>query len=374
MRRSLEGSMVVLTLVHAVGIAPGLAQEQDSRKGALVHDKVIAGSPKDFMEVRHIVLKGSNEEIGQALATIAKERYGVRLAASTDRLRTGVERRYIKEHYPILFERMKGIASAFGARVDDDARPYVIELHPDRGYASLALCAYDLLSGVLDGINSEGLTVAVLADYELKPEFPIDPAEEGGVGLDELQTLRMLLDTCASALEAKEALLLTKQYYGFIPMHYLVADRHGNAFVWEYSHAHNREYMIENPGKPLITTNFRLHRYLEGKNPPSAERAKRVCARYCALAERIAAAPGKLTVNFIKETHKAVDITMPAPLFGLVPPARTLWHSLYVPERRAMQVSFYLKDEPNPEARGKTRIVRSEYLEFALKSPPAGKE
>ena len=72
------------------------------------------------------------------------------------------------------------------------ARPYLIEMHPDRGHASLALCAYDLLSGVLDGINSEGLTVSVLSDYEIQPEFPIDPAEEGGVGLDELQVLRMI--------------------------------------------------------------------------------------------------------------------------------------------------------------------------------------
>jgi hypothetical protein len=34
------------------------------------------------------------------------------------------------------------------------ARPYLVEMHPERGYASLAMVAYDLLSGALDGINS----------------------------------------------------------------------------------------------------------------------------------------------------------------------------------------------------------------------------
>ena len=33
--------------------------------------RVIAGGPEDFMEVRHLVLTGTNEEIGRALATVA---------------------------------------------------------------------------------------------------------------------------------------------------------------------------------------------------------------------------------------------------------------------------------------------------------------
>ena len=47
--------------------------------------------------------------------------------------------------------------------------------------------------------------------------------------------LRMLLDTCATVAQAKEALLMTKQYYYAVPVHYLIADRHGEAFVWECS-------------------------------------------------------------------------------------------------------------------------------------------
>src|SRR5439155_16787259 len=58
---------VVLFAGLALFPAPGTAQEN----GAVRQDRVVAGGPKDFLEVRHLVLKGSNEEIGRALAAIA---------------------------------------------------------------------------------------------------------------------------------------------------------------------------------------------------------------------------------------------------------------------------------------------------------------
>src|SRR5262249_27113882 len=196
---------------------------------------------------------------------------------------------------------------------------------------------YDLLSGVLDGINSEGLTVSLMADDELISKYGYEPAIDTGVGLGVLQVLRFLLDTCATVEEAKEALLLTKQYYEFVPVHYLVADRHGKAFVWEYSQAHNREYFVENTGQPLVTTNFSLHRYLEANKPPSVKRAEKVCPRYCTLAERLIGHEGKLTVDFVKETHRLVDATQPSGKKAARPPGRTLWHALYFPEQQKMQ-------------------------------------
>jgi hypothetical protein len=254
------------------------------------------------------------------------------------------------------------------------ARPFVIEMYPDRGYASIALYSYDLLSGVLDGINSEGLTVALLADDELTTKFRMEPAGPDAVGLGVLQTLRLLLDTCATVQEAKEALLMTKQYYEFLQVHYLIADRHGQSFVWEYSQAHNREYIVENPGKPLVTTNFSLHRYLEGKNPPSSDKAKPVCPRYCLLADFIVKNPEKLTVDAIKEAHQKVDAVRPGAKDSPRAPGRTLWHALYVPEKRTLEISFYLRDEPDPDHPEQTKIVRSEYQRFALKNMKTKKE
>jgi hypothetical protein len=423
-RRAFAAGVLALVTGLAAAPPPGLAQEAAGDRKAVLKDRVVAGGPGDFLEVRHLVLKGSNEEIGRALATIGRDRYQVKPGAGADRSRARAQRRYAEKNFPALADRMRGVAAAFGKRPDDDAwdfgslpylfrvppgcsvvyyppgvmadgagvvsrnydfttgtalgtapppgelpctaRPYVVEMHPDRGYASLALYSYDLLSGVLDGVNSEGLTVALLADDELVSKFGIEPAGAGAVGLGVQQALRLLLDTCADAGEAEETLLTTKHYYEFLPVHYLVADRHGKAFVWEFSRGRNREHVFAAaPGEPLVTTNFSLHRHLDGTALPNAKLPKDVCPRYCALAERIAAHEGKFTADFVKQTQKLADATRPGTRGG--PPGRTLWHALYRPERRAVQVSFYLRDEPDPTEPGKTRIVRSEYLEFALK-------
>ena len=416
-----------LAFVAAFGTlaADGRLLAESPSGGAVKKDAVVAGGAQDFMEVRHLVLKGSNEAIGKALAEIGRERLHLAAGTNGDPLRTRARRRYIEKNYPFLFERMHGVAKAFGKRLDDDScdfsalsyglfspgcsvvhfppavtadgtsivsrdydfttgtikgkrpgpgeqpctsRPYVVEMYPDHGYASLAVYSYDLLSGVLDGINSEGLTVALLADDELSEKFPMEPAMDG-VGLGVVQVLRLLLDTCATTEEAKEALLLTKQYYEFGQVHYLVADRNGKSFIWEYSQAHNREYIVDNPGKPLVTTNFSLHRHMDDGKLPTVKSAEKVCPRYCILTDKLCNHDGKLTVDYIKETHKLVDAARPAPQSSPWAPGRTLWHALYFPEQRRMQVNFYLKDEPDPSDPKKVHIVRSDYLDFKLEGP-----
>jgi Acyl-coenzyme A:6-aminopenicillanic acid acyl-transferase len=388
----------------------------------ITSDQRVAGGPDDFLLVHHLVLRGDNQSIGRALARLAQESYGTSVSSSVDRVRTRAQRHYIEKTYPVLFERMRGVAAAYGKDVNDDtcdfsglgyshiragcsvvyyppqatvsgqsifsrnydfstgtlrgtkpppgelpstARPYILELHPDQGYASIAICSYDLLCGVLDGTNSEGLTVALLADDELLSRYPstIEPTRGAAVGLGVQQILRLLLDTCATVDEAKEALLLTKQYYEFLPCHYLVADRHGHAFVWEYSQAHNKEYIVENPGKPLATTNFSLHRYMKGQTPPTPSDVGRVCPRYCALCQGIAKHEGKMDIDFIKENQKRVDAVQP-PRSAERPPGRTLWHALYCPETRSLEVSFYLGDRKSDD--GKSTIARTDYIAFRL--------
>jgi hypothetical protein len=239
-------------------------------------------------------------------------------------------------------------------------------MHPDRGYASLALCAADLLSGVLDGRNVAGLTVACLADGGERGDPAAEPAFDTGVGLGTFQMQRYLLETCATTVEAKEALLTTKQYYEAIRCKYLVADRHGTAFLWELSPVGNREYILETPGKPLITTNFSLHRHLDGKNLPSAERAREICSAYSALAEGVAKHPGKFTSDAIKAVHQVAACTEPASPESGRPPVRTHWHALYYPERRKLQVSFYLGEKSGTSQVGNGGILRTDYLEFTL--------
>ncbi|HEX4824258.1 MAG TPA: C45 family autoproteolytic acyltransferase/hydrolase [Candidatus Polarisedimenticolaceae bacterium] len=388
-------------------------------------DRVIAGGPSDSLEVRHLVLRGTNEQIGRALAELGKERYGVRLPAAKDPVQARAMRKFLERNDPILLERMRGVAAAFGKSIDDDgwdftslgytdlragcsiahlppastangksvvsrdydfttgalsfgflppgmlhptARPYLLELHPDRGYASIAMVAYDLLSGVLDGINSEGLTVTLAMDDEIFSHAKTEPTREPAVGVSELQTLRLLLDTCATVDEAKQALQATKQYYQYVPVHYLIADRNGNAFVWEYSEVHNKEYIVENPGQPLVMTNFTLHKQLEDGKPPSAEKARSTCKRYAYLTEKLAA--GRLDDETIRGFHQNVDAQMSQAADPSRPPMRTFWHAFYYPEDRRVRVSYYLRDEPYPGDERLVRPVRSDYVEFRL--PPTG--
>jgi hypothetical protein len=414
---SLVGLSAFCTSSHLVG------HDTEPRRSALVSESVVAGGPKDFLEVRHLVLRGSNAEIGKALGEIAKERLKIQPGPGTEALRTRAQRKYFEKNYPAHFERMQGVAAAYGQRVEDDSlnfsalsyprmqfgcsvvhlppsvtadgksvvsrnydftlgtlrgskpgpgeeaattKPFLIEMHPERGYASLAVHSYDLLGGTIDGINSEGLTVAILADDELMSQHRMEGTFEPAAGLGVLQTARFLLDTCANVEEAKEALLQIKHYYEFIPCHYLVADRHGKSFVWEFSHTHNKEYIVENPGKPLFTTNFSLHRYLENGKPPSAEKVRKVCSRYSLLAERLAAGE-KITTETLLQTHRQIDATQA--LSGTRPGHRTLWHALYYPEERKVRINFYLRDETDSD--GKTVIRRTEYREFTLVSTNA---
>jgi predicted choloylglycine hydrolase len=410
-------SFALALILWSIVLSPATAADK-----VVQEDRVIAGGPDKSLEVRHLVLKGSNEQIGKALAEIAKERYGVKLERAGDPQRVRAMRMFLQRNYPILLDRMRGVAAAFGKSVDDDrydfaglgftdlkagcsivhvpptsmangksvvsrdydfttgdlsyrflqpgklhptARPYLLELYPDKGYASIAMYAYDMLSGVIDGMNSEGLIVTMAMDNEIFQKGT-EPTREPAVVLGELQTMRMLLDTCANVDEAKDALMATKQYYQYVPVHYLVADRHGNAFVWEYSPSHNKEFIIENPGKLLVMTNFTIHTRLENGLPPSAATAKPVCKRYAYLTEHLAA--GKLDDTTIRGFHQSCDAQASQEVDPSQPPERTFWNIFYYPEDRRVRVSYYLGDEPYPGQPRLVKPIRTDYVEFKIKA------
>lgn len=382
-------------------------------------DSIIAGGPDKSLEVRHLVLRGTNEQIGQALAELGKERYGVQLEPATDPILVRARRQFFEHNNPILLARMRGVAAAFGKSIDDDhwdfsglgftelkagcsiahlppssmtngksvvsrdydfttgdlsygflrpgmlhptARPYLLELHPDQGYASIAMVSYDLLNGVLDGINSEGLTVSLAMQADMWDQM--DPTRSPAVGLNEVETLRLLLDECSNVDEAKQMLMTTKQYYRYVPCHYLIADRFGNAFVWEFSKSRNQEYVVENPGQPLVMTNFTIHEQLQNGAPPSPEKARPVCKRYAYLCEKFAT--GKLDDETIRGFHQNVDAQMSQAADTTKPPERTLWHAFYYPEDRRVRVSYYLGEEPYPGEPRFVKPIRSDYVDFRL--------
>ncbi len=273
------------------------------------NERTFFGGTDHFMTVRHLTVRGTNFEIGRQLGELAIERHGKSSTSYlADPLYANARRVYFQRHYPIHWERVRGVAAALGLDTEDDRydltglqynldvppptpgcsvvyyppsttatgrgylsrnydfstgsmadlmgaplppefkcqmnpimrEPYIMEWYPeDGGYASLAIHAFDLLSGTLDGLNSAGLVVSIMADEEamaeLGPRLEPHVGSPRVTGLHELQVMRWLLDTCATTDEAKVALLTIKQYYMFIPCHYIIADRAGNSFIYENS-------------------------------------------------------------------------------------------------------------------------------------------
>ena len=411
-------------------------------------EKTHFGGSENFMTVRHLTIGGTNFEIGQHLGKLAIERYGrtpAHYAANPTYARA--RRLYIQRHFPIQWERMKGIASAFGLDPEDNrydltgldyltevpmpaygcsavyyppattvsghgylsrnydfsidsmadmlgvplppniqkpppvmSQPYLMEWHPqDGGYDSLAIHAFDTLAGTLDGINSAGLVVSILADNEataeLGPRLEAHPGPQQVVGLHELAVMRLLLDTCASVPEAEEALLGIKQYYRFVPCHYIVADKAGRSFIYENSTGRNVQHLIEGSGQPQMVTNFQLYKHPTPDTMPGGPLTLQNEAfwRYRELQERISHHQGDFTVEEIKANNACVNIlkvvqemsTDPAQRDqALATRNRTVWHSLYDQQAGTMEASFYLGQEV--QADGSRIERRSDYLKFGL--------
>jgi hypothetical protein len=260
------------------------------------------------------------------------------------------------------------------------SEPYIMEWYPeDAGYASLAIHAFDTLSGTLDGFNSAGLVVSIMADEEamaeLGPNLELHPGPPQVAGLHELQVMRLLLDTCATTVEAKEALLTAKQYYAFVPCHYIVADRAGNSFIYENSTGRNVQHIIDGARQPQVVTNFQVHRHPTRDQMAQGPLTLETNAfwSYQTLVDRISKHRGLFTPEELKANNDCVNIMrlfeeMGAdPAYGSIAAnvqARTLWHSLYDQQAGTVQFSFYLGEEARADGAHVER--RSEYLTFAL--------
>ena len=212
---------------------------------------------------------------------------------------------------------------------------------------------------------------------ELGPNLEEHPGPPRAIGLHELQVMRLLLDTCATADEAKAALLTVKQYYAFVPCHYVVADKAGSSFIYENSTGRNVQHIIDGTGQPQVVTNFQVHKHPTPDQMPKGALTLETNAywRYQTLVQRISVHGGPFTPDDLKANNACVN-TMKLfeemgadPAYGSIAASvqvRTLWHSLYDQHAGAAEFSFYLGDEVHADGTRTER--RSEYLTFALEA------
>lgn len=382
-------------------------------------EKVIHDKEGDFVTVKNICLFGTNEEIGFKLGEIAKKQHTIIRNKNSDSLKNRCQKKYLSNNYPVHYSRMKGMAKAYSQDIDNTdydftcfgdplgvnacsavfyppeftetktgilsrnldlptisfsemmtgvknvdepsavSYIYVVEIYPDKGFSSLINLSFELYGLGLDGINSEGLTVTHLYADKVNSES-YKPSNEYGMGINEMLTVQFLLDNCKTVEDAKELLLQSKHFYLQLPTHFLIADKIGNSFVWEYSPEHNREYIIDGNSGIQIITNFLLHQYPSPMTFPISKDRSCPFDRYNTLDKAIKNEKGKISVNKIKEINSKVFIS--DDMFAEKPPFpnRTIYHNLYDTLNNSMEISFYRKDDDK-------RSLRTEYYKFRLK-------
>lgn len=362
----------------------------------------VAGSSQDLMIVRHIVIRGDNEAIGKKLAEIARTQHHSELGA-TDAKVWPKQWSWLQANYPERYERSIGVRDAFGLPKDtqlditslpidmnfkpgcsviyypgssvtnghamfsrnydfpkatygeltgrgkvEGARsmtgdPFVIEMHPTKGYASLYTCAYDLVGGAIDGVNSKGVCVALLADDMSQTRQRGTP----GFGLSEVDLPRFVLDRAGSAKEARQLLKDVPYFATFTPCHYIIGDANGDSFIFEVA-ADGKHYIIDGKGKPQIVTNHSIAEYGTANLPVGNS-----FDRYRMLQDEIAAKP-KFTPAEVKTNNFCVAVPKNVMVAG------TLWHAVYDLKDRSVAVSFCLSRADEKAER------RSPYLHFKL--------
>lgn len=378
------------------------------KQNAIIHDD------QSRIQAHHLILKGSDFEIGKKLGELATK-HGIEKKPVDDPVRVKAQKRYLERNYPIWLERMAGFAEGIGADFDDDridfscfgiplgeagcsaiyfppantkfhhgilsrnldfplpveaeqspGAPFsntcVLELHPESGYSSISIFCFELFGQPMEGINSEGLVVVHLADQTTANLFPNEATGQAAVGLNEFLPIQLLLDTCATVEEAKETLLLNKHYYRSVPVHLLIADRFGNSFVWESSSARNQEFILENSEQPQIVTNYLLHRFPDFDSfPEESEERDDPFNRYKRLHNAVEEQPSALSEEEIQVVAREAEFKSPA-ANGVI--TRTLMHNLYNQQRKTLKISFYVNEQRSTEE--SPQIQRSKYFQFQL--------
>ena len=399
----------------------------------VIDEVLIPKAPDQAMEVRHIVIKGTNQEIGKALGDIAQEWLDVKLSKFAGPLYAEANHLYVEKNYPILWERMKGVAQSYGLAPENkvyntsglpyDIGPFacsvlyippefsadghailghnfdfhialmsdilgippiqgaqplysrtcVVELYPDKGYPSIVVGSLDLLNSLQGGMNSKGLVVNILTDTSRKPYLSGSGGDGKNGGLNGIQLMRLLLDTCSNVNEAKVALTINKLAPVFDSFHFIISDRSGKSFVYEISGEDGSSHFTDNNGKPMILTNHAVFLYPDPQKFPAwdAKDTYNTFRRYKLIWDFVQHHQGKFAPNDVNTVLAKVYANIQGgPQFSpgaqKATPGRTLFHNVFDPEALTLNTKFYLKDGPTDGATGYPSLVFSKIFQFKL--------
>lgn len=218
--------------------------------GLRVEERIVAGDDGAELVVHQLVLRGSAGCIGRHLGELVRARYGARPAGSDTIPVAGGLRcsaaftppRRSGCGHPLVartFDVAGALAPPRRGEPPSPARPYVMELHPDEGYPSVSVCVFALQGAALDGVNAEGLVVAAAPDLA------------SSCRVAALQLVRELLDRCATAAEARDVLVSAGPDAVAAPARWLVADRHGEAFVVTIAEGRREVGVVDAAGATL---------------------------------------------------------------------------------------------------------------------------
>lgn len=354
-------------------------------------DKRLITSYQDEIHLSHVVIEGTNEEIGYQLGCLARETHNISKSSDADRSIIESQYDYLKTNYPAHHDRMIGFAKAYGRGLDDQdsdfsffgevpngtacsavyyppattatgrgclsrnldfsiprnikkpsfpfKHSYLIEIHPDSGYSSISLFCFEVFGLALEGINSEGLTVIHLADNDTKFHHENLATGATAKGFNEFLPVQFLLDTCSTANEAKEALRRTEHYHVAFATHLLVADKEGNSFVFEYSpDGTNKVFIQGSEVVPQKITNFQLNRLSDEKmaNELKSRASENGFDRYLTLQKQIDQVKFPITERDVNEINTSVYVCEDSKDVL----DRTIFHSIYDMDSSTVQISL----------------------------------
>jgi hypothetical protein len=407
---------------------------------AIMKDEIIIAKENGSrVQWRHIVLKGNNTEIGMALGQIAQNDYEVKsLPKYADPIYGKARREYMERNCPPLGERMAGIARAYGLSAGNDtydttilpydagslacsmiyfppetmesgnalasrntewylvpmdiylnligdatgnaaaSRDFIMEIYPDQGYSTMAISMNDLNS-VTDGLNSEGLGIAMLEDISMIPEQTL-PSGARDCGVNNLQITRLIMETSRTVEEAKMAFLNNKVFFTGIGSHYMVYDSMGNSTIVEWNATSGNVIFTDGiSAKPNIMTNHPIYLY-KGYSLEDLPRESNLIPyndpydsfrRYITLSNftNISNSQnGRFTEAQAADALSAVSPNTVIAAEGAMRPLpiNTIYHVLTDLTNRSMKVKFYLMNGPKDPATGKNTSVFSPYFSFKL--------